>query len=260
MAKSSASGLRPWGVVGRFRRGLGELGLIVTITLFYYATRGLAIGQEQTALANARALIDLQRTLNFFVEPAFNQWVVAHPAAVNFLNWVYTYLHMPVLIAFALWVYAFRQPQYAVIRNAFLVSAVSGLIIYSFFPVAPPRMLPEYGFTDTLTSYSNVHFDTGPVKLFYNPYAAMPSLHFGWSLLVGVGLCWLGRHWLPRALGVLLPTLMLLSIIGTGNHFIVDAVGGAFVLGLGCLVGFWTRLVEFLQARGVGQQSPVGSR
>ena len=238
-------------VTWRYRRGLGEIGLILSIMLLYYGTRGLAIGQEAMALANARAIVELERRLGLFHEPAFNAWVSATPAALLVLNTVYTYLHLPVLIAFAIWVYVRRQAEYAAIRNTFLVSAVAALLVYSLFPVAPPRLLPGYGFTDTLASYSNVSYELHSVQLFYNPYAAMPSLHFGWSLLVGLGLCWLGRGRPARALGVLLPLLMLIAIVGTANHFVLDALGGAAVLGLGGLIGFRARLAGIWQARGL---------
>lgn len=259
MAEREVFGVRPRQLLGRYRRGLREIGLIVAIALLYYVTRGLAIGQETAALANARALIDLERRLRLFHEPAINAAIAGVPALVGIVNWIYTYLHMPVLIAFAVWVNCCRPAQYVAIRSIFLASAAAGLITYAFFPVAPPRLLPEYGFTDTLTRYSNIHFDTGPIKLFYNPYAALPSLHFGWSLLVGLGLCWLGRRPLVRTLGVVLPLLMLIAIVGTGNHFFLDAVGGALVLIFGCLVGFRAQLVEWWQARGVGRQPVVGS-
>lgn len=259
MLQGEAPGIGVRRLLHQYRRGLGEVVLILLVALLYYATRGLAMGQEATALANARALIDLERRLRLFHEPAINAAVAGVPVLVSIVNWIYTYLHMPVLIAFGVWVYCRRPAQYTAIRNTFLGSAVAGLIIYALFPVAPPRLLPEYGFTDTLTRYSNIHFDTGPIKLFYNPYAALPSLHFGWSLLVGLGLCWLGRRPLVRALGVILPLLMLIAIIGTGNHFFLDAAGGALVLALGCLVGFRAQLIEWWQARGVGRQPAVGS-
>ena len=232
------------GALCRYRYGLGEILLIVGIMLLYYGTRGVAIGQEDTALANAQDLIALERNLGLFLEPAFNAWVIEHPLALRTLNWIYTYLHLPVLTAFAVWVYRCRPAQYTPIRNAFLVSAVTALAVYALFPVAPPRFLPAQGFTDTLADNGAISYELHTIQLFYNPYAAMPSLHFGWSLLVGVGLWWLGRTRPARVVGVALPTLMFIAIIGTANHFFVDAVGGALAQAPGLLVGFWTRLVD----------------
>ncbi len=241
------------GPLRRRRRGLTEMALIFGVMLLYYGTRGLAIGQEDAAQANALALIDLERRLGIFREPAFNAWVIAHPLALAALNWIYTYLHLPVLIAFAIWVYIKRPEQYAPVRTAFLGSAAAGLLIYAFLPMAPPRFLPAQGFVDTLADNGAISYELHSIQLFYNPYAAMPSLHFGWSLLVGIGLCWLSRNALARAVGVALPTLMLIAIVGTANHFFLDAVGGAAVLGLGFLVAFRMRLVELWRARRVAE-------
>jgi hypothetical protein len=144
-----------------------------------------------------------------------------------------------VLIAFAVWAYHRHPAAYPTVRNSFLGSAAIGLSVYALLPMAPPRLLPDLGYIDTLTSFSNVHFETGAIKLFYNPYAAMPSLHFGWSLLVGSGLWRLGRRALTRSAGLFLPGLMLLAIVGTGNHFFLDAIGGALAMALGWLIVCW---------------------
>jgi hypothetical protein len=227
------------GAILRRRRGLRELALVLVVTMLYYATRGLAIGQERAALANARGLLDLERRLGLAHELGFNRWVGAHAQVAGALNAVYTYLHLPVLIAFAVWVYRRHQAAYPAIRNAFLGSAALGLTVYALLPLAPPRLLPDLGYTDTLAGFSNIHFETGAIDLFYNPYAAMPSLHFGWSLLVGIGLCRLGRRAPTRCAGLALPGLMLVAIVGTGNHFFLDAIGGALTMGLGLLLARW---------------------
>ena len=252
-ARTRPAGRGPRGLFRRYRRGLTEIVLIFAVMLLYYGTRGLAIGQEDVAQANALALIDLERQLGLFREPAFNAWVIAHPLARGALNAIYTYLHLPVLIAFAVWVYTKRPAQYAPIRTAFLGSAAAALLIYALLPMAPPRFLPAQGFVDTLADNSAVSYELHSIQLFYNPYAAMPSLHFGWSRLVGIGLCWLSRNRLARALGVALPTLMLIAVVGTANHFILDAVGGAMVLGLGFLVAFRARLADLWRDRRVAQ-------
>jgi hypothetical protein len=256
MEQETAAWRKPLAFVWRYRRGLGEMLIVFAVMVLYYGTRGMAIGQEDTAIANAHAIIDIERRLGIFREPAINGWVVDHGLAVIVLNWIYTYLHLPVLIAFAIWVYLRRPTQYAAIRNAFLVSAVVGLALYTLYPSAPPRFMPGYGFTDTLADYSTISYEMHSIQLFYNPYAAIPSLHFGWSLLVGIGLCWLGHNAFTRAVGILLPALMLIAIIGTANHFFLDAIAGALVVGFGLLVGFWSRLLEARNEREVF----VGSR
>ncbi|MGN6697216.1 MAG: phosphatase PAP2 family protein [Thermomicrobiales bacterium] len=251
MNQETAALRRPLAFVWRYRRGLGEMLIVFAVMLLYYGTRGMAIGQQDTAIANAHAVIDIESRLGIFREPAINGWVVDHRLAVLVLNWIYTYLHLPVLIAFAIWVYLRRPTQYAAIRNAFLVSAVVGLAMYALYPCAPPRFIPGYGFTDTLADYSAISYEMHSIQLFYNPYAAIPSLHFGWSLLVGIGLCWLGRNAFMRAIGIVLPAVMLIAIIGTANHFFFDAIAGSLVMGFGLLIGFWSRLVDVWNGREV---------
>ncbi|MGN6813456.1 MAG: phosphatase PAP2 family protein [Thermomicrobiales bacterium] len=251
MKQETAAWRRPLAFVWRYRRGLGEMLIVFAVMLLYYGTRGMAIGQQDTAIANAHAVIDIESRLGIFREPAINGWVVDHRLAVLVLNWIYTYLHLPVLIAFAIWVYLRRPTQYAAIRNAFLVSAVVGLAMYALYPCAPPRFIPGYGFTDTLADYSAISYEMHSIQLFYNPYAASPSLHFGWSLLVGIGLCWLGRNAFMRAIGIVLPAVMLIAIIGTANHFFFDAIAGSLVMGFGLLIGFWSRLVDVWNGREV---------
>jgi hypothetical protein len=230
------------------KRTIGEVLLIVGVTILYYLTRGVAIGREDDAVADAHSLVALEQRFGLFREPAIQAWALHSHLAIHLADWVYTYLHLPVLIAFAVWLYWRHQRWYAPFRNAFLVSAACALIVYTLFPVAPPRLLPEYGFVDTLAVYSAISYEMHTIRLFYNPYAAMPSLHVGWALLVGVGLFWLGRNRLLRLAGILLPLLMLCAVVVTGNHFFMDALGGVFAVGVGFLVGFWTRLVDLWRA------------
>ncbi|HEX5502730.1 MAG TPA: phosphatase PAP2 family protein [Thermomicrobiales bacterium] len=226
------------------RRTIGEVLLIVGVMVLYYLTRGVAIGRADDAVANARGLVALEQRFDLFREPAIQAWFLHSHAAIHAMDWVYTYLHLPVLVAFAVWLYLRHQAWYAPFRNAFLVSAACALVVYALFPVAPPRLMPEYGFVDTLAVYSAISYELHTIRLFYNPYAAMPSLHVGWSLLAGIGFFWLGRNALLRLAGILLPLLMLCAVVITGNHFFLDALGGVCAVGAGFLVGFWTRLVD----------------
>ena len=243
----------PW----RYRRGLGEVARVVGLMLLYYVTRGWAVGREDAALDHARAIIALEQRLGIYREPGFNAWVTLHPLARDALNLGYTSLHLPVLAAFGFWLYWRRPGEYPAIRNTVFISAAAALLVYTLFPVAPPRLLPDQDFTDTLAAYSHVSYEMHSIQGFYNPYAALPSLHVGWCLLVGVCLCWLGRGPLLRLLGVALPTLMAVAVIGTANHFFLDALAGALVLGGSALLGYWPPLAARWRA---GQVAPAGIR
>jgi membrane-associated phospholipid phosphatase len=131
-----------------------------------------------------------------------------------------------VLIAVAVWLFWTRPLAYRWFRNAFLISALLGLSIYVVLPMAPPRYLP--GFTDTLKT-AGFDVDGSSVGLFYNPYAAMPSLHVGWALLAGLVVISSARvRWL-RVAGAALPVLMALCVLMTGNHFLLDVLAGAAI-------------------------------
>src|SRR3972149_1240803 len=162
------------------------------------------------------------------------------------MNLVYFYLHFPLIIAFGIWLYFFRRPRYTLTRDAFLASGAIALVIYWLYPVAPPRELPELasqfdptapayinGFLDTMQEYLGYAYDTQSTRTFVNPYAAMPSLHFGWDLLLGLAIirAFWGERWLwvMAPIGVAMPVLQIFSITLTANHFFLDALAGGIV-------------------------------
>jgi len=144
-----------------------------------------------------------------------------------------------------LWLYLWRRRTYALVRNAFLISGGLGLIVYNVLPVAPPRLMPEFGFVDTLRVLFGVGYEA-QMGAFVNSFAAVPSLHFGWAILVGVGLILAKRHLIVWALGVTYPVAQLIAIVATGNHYFLDAAAGLLAAALGLLLasglhGFITR-------------------
>ena len=213
-----------------------EFGLMGALFMLYFATRGIAAGKETVAFSNAYEVMDLERRLGLFHELAFQGWLLAEPAALRFLNFIYAYTHMAALIMFGAWVFLAHHEHYAGIRNAFVVLLGLGLTVYVLYPLAPPRFFPYTGFVDTLAMYSGANYDQPSLAMVYNPFAAMPSLHIGFSLFTGIGLIKVGRrlvHWL---LGITFPLLMLAAVVGTGNHYILDAIVGALFAGLAYVI------------------------
>jgi hypothetical protein len=130
-----------------------------------------------------------------------------------------------------------HRHQYTVARDALLASGAIALIVYNLFPVAPPRLLPpEYGFVDTLEQFSNVSYQAQSTAPFVNPYAAVPSLHYGWAVLIGAVLFWTTKNRWVRGFAVMLPVLQLTAILFTANHYITDAMAGLVVALMGLLV------------------------
>ena len=217
----------------QIRKGLYELALVSVGLLIYFLIRGAVVDEVHEATEHALEIVHFERWAGFFWEPHLQHLLGSSLFQAQFWDVIYFWGHVPVIIAVAVWLYRWHRPRYTLIRNAFLVSAVIGLFIYWVYPVAPPRLLSGYGFVDTMQRYSHLSYQAGSLKPFVNPYAAVPSLHFGWSLLIGVGLALSLRSPLGWLLGALLPTLMLLAVIITANHFIFDVVAGLAV----CLIG-----------------------
>lgn len=220
-------------------RALREIALVGAGLLVYFLIRGNVTDRAADAQDNAASLIALEQRLHLFHEPAMQAWVLDNLAQVRLWNWVYFWLHAPVIVVMGLWLLWRRTEVYRLIRNAFLVSAVIALICYSLYPVAPPRLVSGYGFVDTMARYSRESYQAESLKPFVNPYAAVPSLHFGWSYLIGVALFLVWRDWRGLGLGLLLSVLMALAIVLTANHYVLDAVAGFLVASVGLAAALW---------------------
>lgn len=206
--------------------------------LFYFMARGLVKDQRALAHANARRIIEIEQWLGLHIEEGLQAAVIEYDQIVSFMNWIYVWAHWPVIAGALIWLFIKVPERYALYRNAFLISGAIGLIFFTLFPCAPPRFLPELSLTDTVTQRSYSHHVLLPPDL-ANKYAAVPSLHAGWNLLVGVAIVREARHWGIRALGAFMPAFMLASIVLTGNHFIIDGFIGYGVV----IVGLWLATV-----------------
>jgi hypothetical protein len=214
-----------------------EAVLIVGLMLVYWLIRGAFPERTADAFARADQIIHFEQKLHFFWETGWQHRILGSRTLVRIANDIYLYLHLPGLIIAGIWIYAKSREHYRVYRNALLISACLGLIFYGLFPVAPPRMLPQAGFVDTVARFSANPDDLQP-GLIINRYAAVPSFHFGWALLVGIALIDVSRNVWIRGLAVLFPVLMFFSIVVTANHFIFDAVVGGLVVIIAIMLAF----------------------
>ncbi len=221
----------PQGHVGRF---FFELVLILVAYVSYQLVRGVIEGRVELAFSNADSLIQVERSLGIFWEVQLQSLIIGNEFLVDFFNWVYIWGHLPVIAVLAIWIYLFKRRIFARYRNAFLISGAIGLVFFVTLPMAPPRFLAEVGFIDTITLYDKAYQALQNPAL-VNQYAAMPSLHLGWNLLVGLAVFETTKFWIARAFGLLMPIPMLAGIIFTGNHYILDAVAGVAV----ALVALW---------------------
>jgi PAP2 superfamily len=229
----------------RLYRDAGELMLVVLAFLLYFIVRANVVDRPDLALANAREVIDAERALGIFTEPSWQHAILDSRLLVRFFNFVYFWLDFPLIAALGLSMYAFRRPQYTFTRDAILFSGAVAIVCYNLLPVAPPRLVPETGMLDTLRAFNNLSYQAQSTDFFVNPYAAMPSLHVGWAVLVSIGvvMAWPGNR-VVVALAIIHPVAQSASTVFTGNHFILDGAGGLAAAALGLA------FAVFMQGRG----------
>lgn len=235
--------------------GFRELMLFVVFLLFYKLSRGLAIGDETTAFENAQKVIEWEYNLGIFYEIPIQQFFLDKTTLVEVINWIYIKLHIPTTIIFFVWMFYKRRKHYLYIRNGFLIANVITLFFFLWFPCAPPRMINgmeinDYrelgmrvidnlnamgiylngGFVDTLYYVSGINLYDGVNSKLFNQFAAMPSMHFGNSLLIAVGIFWYTNKTWFKWVAMLYPVFVLTVIVMTGNHFFLDAVLGGIII------------------------------
>jgi PAP2 superfamily len=229
-----------------WRLGLKDGAEILLLALalpLYYLVRGQVEERTGEAVQRGADIVALERSLGIFWEVELQKAAIDYGWFVDSLNAFYLYGHLPLIGALAVWLYFWHRPQYLLMRNAFLISGGIALVIYLNFPTAPPRLLPEYlgfGFVDT------VFHDYGEERpftpsFFVNQYAAMPSMHFGWNLLVGLALWLSTKNLVIRTLAVAMPIAMFTSIILTANHYILDPVLAIPVVAAGLAIALGGR-------------------
>jgi hypothetical protein len=211
-----------------------ELELIAAGLLVYFGVRAVANDRAGIAQAHARSVVHLEHTLGIARESSLQDLVIHHHALVTLANWVYIWGHWPLIAISAVWLFRHRPDAYRLMRTAIFVSGAIGMVIFLVYPVAPPR-LAGVGLTDTVTSYSHAYRVLQPPSL-VDRYAALPSLHFGWDLLVGLTLARFNPHLAVRIGGALMPIAMGLAVVVTANHYVLDVVVGGIVAMTGLVV------------------------
>jgi hypothetical protein len=204
-----------------------QIALVLFAYFAYFAVRGFTEGSHDQAVANAGSIVGIEKRFGFFWEPSIQAQVMHHHWIITAANWMYIWGHWPLIASVAVWLLIRRPAAYAMFRNAFFISGAIGIIIFVVFPVAPPR-LADVGVMDTVTMYSHSYRVLQP-PAFVNQYAAVPSLHFGWDLLIGIALVREASWRVFKVMGVIIPMLMVSAIVVTANHYIFDALAGGTV-------------------------------
>jgi membrane-associated phospholipid phosphatase len=219
-----------WSDLGR------QIGILVAVDIAYETVRGLADGERAVALAHGQQLVELERSTGTLFEPALQAFFLPAHWLIDFANQVYLNSQFSITLAFLVWLYLFRNESYYFVRNMFVVAMGLALLGYTLYPTAPPRMLTEYGFIDTITDFSNVNHDSALAKIFINPYAAVPSMHCAFALMIGGAGVRLSRRWFTKAFWAFWPLLVVWVVIVTANHYWVDAALGAMVAATAAVV------------------------
>lgn len=204
----------------------------------YSLVKGVWGGSLEEGRRAAASLIDLEKSLGIYVEPDLQRFFVDHSLGMPFWNAFYVVSQVVVLPLTLFLVYRYRRGSYAFIRNMAVLSWTAGVIWYALQPVAPPRLLAS-GFTDTVSTQTFFELDSDFVRAFYNPVAAMPSLHVGMAPVVAWALIRLTPWVWTKALGVAYPLLVTVSIVVTGNHFLLDIAGGLAVVLPAAAISAW---------------------
>jgi hypothetical protein len=218
---------------------LRQIALFATAYYAYRLVRGAVDGRAASAFQHGRELINVERTLHVFIEPTVQAWASGSTVLIDAASWVYINAQVTITLSALVWLYLFRNKSFYFVRNMFVVAMGIALIGYIVFPAAPPRFFPEWGFADSVADFTGVSSNSVTVNALFNPYAAVPSMHAAFALMIGWPLATLVR---PRPLKVfwsIYPFLMTFVIVATANHFLADAFLGALTAGASAFSARW---------------------
>ena len=236
---------RGWADLGR------QMAIWLGFALVYQLARAATDRNPARAFSNGLRVVHLETQItNRMYELTFEKFVEQRHWLAQLVSWTYWNSEFTVVGLALLWVYIRRHDSFLRFRNSILLANVLGLIGYVFMPMAPPRLL-GLGFV-------NNHTD-GLVQLAANPYAAMPSLHACDSLIVGITLVCLVRHWWAKVFWALWPAWVWFAVMATGNHFWLDCIAGMFVALVSMLVVYRFEAIVGFFARRLGARSAASA-
>lgn len=213
-----------------------EVILFLLLMVVYEWVRDLvATDDVLIPLGHARDVMDVEKTLGLFVEPDIHDWVQSVGVAKFATTWIYTLAHTTGFIVMFLFVWFRRRRNYPMFRNWFWVTNALAVVGYWLYPLAPPR-LTGIGLEDPTKQALELGGALSWFQPFRNEFAAMPSMHVGYSFLFGLTLFWLLRPSPWRWLAFLWPIGMLFTVMATSNHWWLDGVGGATAVLLGLAI------------------------
>jgi hypothetical protein len=233
------------GSLARPHRGVAEVASLFALYGVYELVRGFGDASLDVARRHAADIVALEQRFGVFGERGVQEVAERVPGLPALLGVAYIALHLLGTAGVLMWVYRRHRDRFPMLRTTLIVSTALSLAVYVLYPVAPPR-LAGLGFADTVTTHARLNLSSDLLGSLYNPFAAVPSLHFGYALLVGAAVAALASNRAWRTVGAVYPLAMLGIIVATGNHFLFDAVAGGVVVVVG-----WIVARTLVEARGV---------
>ena len=216
---------------------LRQLLMFVVAYAGYEIVRGLAGVTGDKPFADATRIIDFERTLHVFAEPGIQRWVMGHAHwLLDVCDWTYLNAHFALSVGALAFIYMRRNDSFYFVRNMFMIAMLLALVGYTVFPTAPPRLMPQWGFTDSIQQFTGVTVEHGVSGALLNVYAAVPSMHVCVALMIGLPMSRLVRHRVACGLWRVYPGFITFVVIATGNHYFTDVVLGALTAGLSALL------------------------
>ena len=219
----------------------GWTDLIRQILLFcgaywlYRIVRGMTDGRVAEAFDHARELIGFERALGLFIEPAVHTWAEGTDWLIDGASWAYVNSHFTITTVTLAYIYLRRNASFYFIRNMFMVAMGIALVLYAAYPTAPPRFLPEWGFSDSVANFTGLTAEGSSADALYNPFAAVPSMHVAFALMLAVPMASMSRRRWVKALWLSYPGLVTFVVVATANHWWFDAFTGALTAAVAAL-------------------------
>jgi len=218
-----------------------QLLLFVGAFMLYNAVRlAVAPGPDlYKPFGNAMRIIDFERAAHIFIEPSVQAWTQNVHWLMDAADWTYLNGHFLLTVGALVWMYARRNESFYFVRNVLMTSMAIALVGYWLYPTAPPRLMPEWGFTDSVSQFltgGTGWIDNSPAKLVTNFYAAVPSMHVCFAVIIGASAARLVRRRWAKALWASYPLVVTFVVVATANHFLTDVFLGALTAALSTLV------------------------
>lgn len=215
---------------------MGQMIVLSLLYLCYLTVRGLIARHldVQQAIGRSQELSDIERQLHISLERPLQTFATHTPLAIPLVNTIYIWGNLPFLAAELVWLYFGSRRSFVILRNGLILSAIPSVILYAAIPTAPPRLSPGLGLADTLGGPNHLNYFHQPA-VFANHFAAIPSMHAGWALEAGLAayLAMGNSRW--RRLALVIPAAMVVTVMATGNHQVLDWVVGCAIAG----ASFW---------------------